>query len=71
MATKHSQQVSDTHSNHPNCQSPLVRRLALAKDDPAKRRVRALLREIDDERLRAFGLTDQDINVCRGEHSKT
>jgi hypothetical protein len=57
--------VATKHSDHPNCPSSFVRRLVLAKNDPGKRRLRALLREIDDERLHAFGLTDQDIRVCR------
>jgi hypothetical protein len=37
--------------------SALVRRLALAQDDPAKQRIRVWLGDIDDDRLFAFGLT--------------
>jgi hypothetical protein len=40
----------------PAARSSLVRRLVLARNDSAKQRVRALLIEIDDERLLRFGL---------------
>jgi hypothetical protein len=46
--------------------SSLVRRLVRAKDDPAKQRIRAWLSDIDDERLRRFGLTTGDIALLRG-----
>jgi hypothetical protein len=48
----------------PRClkaQSSLVRRLVQARDDPAKRRMRHWLSDINDERLLAFGLTQEDI----------
>jgi hypothetical protein len=38
-----------------------VRRLVLAKADPAKQRIRAWLSDIDDERLFCLGLTSEDI----------
>jgi len=43
----------------PRClkaQSSLVRRLVHARDDPAKRRIRRWLSDINDEQLLAFGL---------------
>ncbi len=49
--------------------SPLVRRLVLAKDDPAKQRIRAWLSGIDDERLFCLGLTSEDIAALRGTAS--
>ena len=49
--------------------SSLVRRLVLAKDDPAKQRIRAQLSEIDDERLLGLGLTSEDIAALRGTAS--
>ena len=49
--------------------SSLVRRLVLAKDDPAKQRIRAQLSEIDDERLRGLGLTSEDIAALRDTES--
>lgn len=45
--------------------SGLVRRLVRAKADPAKQRIRAQLKEIDDERLVGLGLTSQDIAALR------
>jgi hypothetical protein len=52
----------------PRClkaQSSLVRRLVQARDDPAKRRIRPWLSDINDERLLAFGLTQEDIALLR------
>ena len=46
--------------------SSLVRRLVQANDDPAKRRIRRWLGDIDDERLLSFGLTPEDIALLRG-----
>ena len=46
--------------------SGLVRRLVLAKYDPAKQRIRALLNDISDERLFSLGLTSEDIAALRG-----
>jgi quercetin dioxygenase-like cupin family protein len=46
--------------------SSLVRRLVLTKGDPAKRRVRAWLSNIDDGRLFCLGLTSEDIAALRG-----
>jgi hypothetical protein len=46
--------------------SSLVRRLAQAQDDPAKQRIGAWLREIDDEQLSSsLGLTPEDIAILR------
>jgi len=45
--------------------SSLVRRLVLAKDDPAKQRIRAWLSDIDDERLFSLGLTSEDVVALR------
>ena len=45
--------------------SSLVRRLIQAQDDPGKQRIRARLRELDDEQLSSIGLTREDINVLR------
>jgi hypothetical protein len=49
--------------------SGLVRRLVLAKDDPAKQRIRAHLSEIDDERLFGLGLKSEDVAALRGTAS--
>jgi hypothetical protein len=49
--------------------SSLVRRLVLAKGDPAKQRIWARLSEIDDERLLCLGLTSEDIAALRGTAS--
>jgi len=45
--------------------SSLVRRLVHAHDDPGKQRIRAWLRELDDEQLASLGLTREDIFVLR------
>src|SRR5262245_58395135 len=45
--------------------SILVRRLVQARDDPGKQRIRAWLRELDDEQLASLGLTREDILVLR------
>ena len=58
-------------AGRPIAGSSLVRRLVLAKDDPAKQRIRALLGDIDDERLFCFGLTSEDIASLRGTASPT
>jgi hypothetical protein len=50
----------------PAAKSSFVRRLLQAHDDTAKRRVRAWLLEIDDNRLLGFGLTPEDIALLRG-----
>ena len=39
--------------------SSLVRRLIQAQDDPGKQRIRAWLRELDDEQLSSIGLTPE------------
>lgn len=49
--------------------SSLVRRLVLAKDDPAKQRIRTQLSDIDDEGLSCLGLTSEDIAALRGTAS--
>ena len=57
------------NARSPRClkaQSSLVRRLVQAtRDDPAKRRIRFGLSDINDERLLAFGLTQEDIALLR------
>jgi uncharacterized protein YjiS (DUF1127 family) len=50
----------------PKAKSSLVRRLVAAENDPAKRRIRAWLANLDDERLSSLGLTPQDIVILRG-----
>src|SRR5262245_58095838 len=45
--------------------SSLVRRLVLARDDPAKERIRRWLSAIDDDQLLSFGLTPLDIVILR------
>jgi uncharacterized protein YjiS (DUF1127 family)/mannose-6-phosphate isomerase-like protein (cupin superfamily) len=54
----------------PMAGSSLVRRLVLAKADPAKQRIRAWLSDIDDERLFCLGLTSEDIAALRGTASR-
>jgi len=49
----------------PKAKSSLVRRLVAAENDPAKRRIRAWLTELDDERLLGLGLTSEDIAILR------
>jgi CRP-like cAMP-binding protein len=66
MATKQLQSVFAAFPDGGRSESSLVRRLVRAKDDPAKQRIRAWLCDIDDERLRRFGLTAQDIALLRG-----
>ena len=63
----HSQQgIAVPPAGRPIVRSSLVRRLVLAKDDPAKQRIRAQLCDIDDEQLFCFGLTSEDIAALRG-----
>jgi hypothetical protein len=50
----------------PKAKSSLVRRLVAAENDPARRRIRSWLTDLDDERLSGFGLTPEDIAVLRG-----
>lgn len=45
--------------------SHLVRRLVQATDDPAKRRIRRWLSDINDERLLSSGLSPEDIALLR------
>ena len=45
--------------------SSLVRRLVQAQDDPAKRRIRAWLKDLDDSQLLSLGLTSEDIAILR------
>lgn len=63
------QGIAVSSAGHPKAGSSLVRRLVLAKDDPAKQRIRAQLGEIDDERLLCLGLTSEDIAALRGTAS--
>jgi hypothetical protein len=46
--------------------SSLVRRVVQAQDDPAKQRIRAWLRALDNEQLSSLDLTSEDIAVLRG-----
>jgi hypothetical protein len=66
MATRQLQSASAAFPDGGRPESSLVRRLVRAKDDPAKQRIRAWLRDIDDERLRRFGLSAADIAMLRG-----
>ena len=68
--TDHLQQgIAVRPAARPIAGSSLVRRLVLAKDDPAKQRIRAQLSAIDDERLFCLGLTSEDIAALRGTAS--
>ena len=58
-------------AGRPIAGSSLVRRLVLAKDDPAKQRIRAQLCNVADEQLFCFGLTSEDIAALRGPASPT
>jgi hypothetical protein len=51
-------------------QSSLVRRLVQAQDDPAKQRIRAWLRDLDDRQLSDLGLVADDIAVLRGSQTR-
>jgi hypothetical protein len=53
-------------ADFPAAESPLVRRLVEAKDDPVKKRIRARLMDLDDQQLSAFGFTPVDIAILRG-----
>jgi len=48
--------------------SSLVRRVVQAQDDPAKQRIRAWLRALDNEQLSSLGLTSEDIAVLARKH---
>jgi hypothetical protein len=53
-------------AKHVKVRSSLVRRLVQAQNDPAKLRIRAWLRDLNDELLsRSLGLTPDDIAVLR------
>jgi hypothetical protein len=66
VSTRQLQSVSAAFPDGGRSESSLVRRLVRATDDPAKQRIRAWLRDIDDERLRRFGLSAADIAMLRG-----
>ena len=51
-------------------QSSFVRRLLRARDDPAKQRILGWLLQIDDARLRGFGLSTTDITILRDMREK-
>jgi len=53
------------HSLPLKAESSLVRRLVQARDDPAKQRICAWLRALNDEQLAGIGLTRDDIAVLR------
>ena len=63
------QVIAVTPRRAPNSGSSLVRRLVLAKDDPATQRIGAWLSDIDDERLFCFDLTTEDVVALRGTTS--
>ena len=52
-------------ASHEKAASSLVRRLVQAQDDPAKRRIRAWLRDLHDAQLSGLGLTSEGIAVLR------
>ena len=52
-------------ARHQKVASSLVRRLVQAQDDPAKRRIRAWLRDLHDAQLSGLGLTSEGIAVLR------
>jgi len=49
----------------PKAKSSLVRRLVAAQNDPAKRRIRIWLTDLDDQQLSHLGLTRDDIAILR------
>jgi len=55
----------------PLSQSSFVRRLLLARDDAVKQRVLGWLMEMDDARLRGFGLSIADITMLRASRDRT
>jgi hypothetical protein len=59
------QGIAVAREGSPKAKSSLVRRLVAAENDPAKRRIRAWLTELDDERLGRLGLTSKDIAILR------
>lgn len=50
----------------PQAKSSLIRRLVAAEDDPARRRIRAWLADLDDRQLAGFGFVPEDIAILRG-----
>jgi hypothetical protein len=59
-------------AKHVKVRSSLVRRLVQAQNDPAKLRIRAWLRDLNDEQLsRSLGLTSDDIAILRGTERRT
>jgi hypothetical protein len=58
--------VTARPANDLKVRSSLVRRLVQAQDDPAKRRIRAWLCDLNDEQLSSLGCTSEDIAVLRG-----
>jgi uncharacterized protein YjiS (DUF1127 family) len=58
--------ITAARAGSPKAKSSLVRRLIAAENDSAKRRIRAWLTELDDERLAGLGLTSEDIAILRG-----
>ena len=68
----HSQQgIAVPPAGRPIVRSSLVRRLVLAKDDPAKQRIRAQLCDIDDEQLFALGSHPKILPRCVGTAGRT
>jgi hypothetical protein len=63
-------------ASFPAAESSFVRRLVEAKDDRAKKRIRAWLMDLDDLQLSGLGLTPVDIGrghlkVCALEHANS
>jgi uncharacterized protein YjiS (DUF1127 family) len=59
------QEMSAGPARSLRARSSLVRRLAQARDDPGKQRIRTWLRKLDDEQLSSLGLTREDIAILR------
>ena len=58
--------TTSARSGSPKVKSSLVRRLIAAENDPAKRRIRAWLAELEDEQLFGLGLTSEEMTILRG-----
>jgi hypothetical protein len=65
LAENNQEATMTIHSLPLQAHSSLVRRLVQARDDPAKQRISAWLRGLDDEQLSGIGLTPDDIAVLR------
>jgi hypothetical protein len=64
--------TAHARAKHVKVRSSLVRRLVQCQNDPAKLRIRAWLRDLNDEQLSGnLGLTSDDIAVLRGTERRT